>query len=73
MVGRYLREDATVVDKSANRDAAEADAVIALLATDDAGAGALADGALVGDRNLQRRIDRFRSGAGEEHAIEFCA
>jgi hypothetical protein len=36
VIGRDLREDPAVVDEAANRDAAEADAVIALLAADDA-------------------------------------
>ena len=67
---RQLREDAAVVDEAADRNAAEADAVIAALAPDQAGPRALADGALIGDRDLESRIDRFRTRAGEEHPLE---
>ena len=64
------REGAAVVDDAAHRDAAEADAVIAALAPDQPGAGALADRPLVGQRDLQRGVDRFRARAGEEHPVE---
>ena len=64
------REGAAVVDHAADRHAAEADAVIAALAADQAGAGRLAGGAMIGQRDLQRGIDRFRTGIGEEDAIE---
>ena len=67
---RQQREDAAVVDDAAHRDAAEADAVIAALAPDQLGARALADGALVGERDLQGGVDGFGAGAGEEHPVE---
>ena len=67
---RQLRKDAAVGHDAADRNAAEADAVIAALAADEPGARALADGALVGEGDLQRGIDRFRAGAGEEHPVE---
>ena len=53
------REGAAVVDHAADRHAAEADAVIAALAADQPGAGRLAGGAMIGQRDLQRGIDRF--------------
>ena len=64
------REGAAVVDHAADRHAAEADAVIAALAADQAGPRPLSDGALIGQRDLQRGIDRFRAGIGEEDAVE---
>ena len=44
--------------------------MIALLTADNSGTGALADGALVGDRDLESGVHGFRSGSGEEDAIE---
>src|SRR5690606_36363265 len=61
MIGGNLREDAAIIDKATDRNAAETDAVIAFFATQNHGAGALADGALIGDGNLQRGVDRFRT------------
>ncbi len=68
--GQLGGERAAVVDHAADRHAAEADAVIAALAADQARARALADGALIGQRDLQRGIDRLRTGIGEEDAVE---
>ena len=56
-----LRKDASVVDHSADRNAAEADAVVAALPADQARSCPLSDRALIGERNLQRRVDRFRT------------
>ena len=64
------RKRAAVVDHAADRHAAEADAVIAALAADQAGARRLAGGALIGERDLQRGVDRFRTRIGEEDAVE---
>ncbi|MNQ54777.1 hypothetical protein D3C85_688510 [compost metagenome] len=50
-------EAAPVVLKPPHRNAAEADAVIALLPTDQAGALGLPLGLLIGQGDLQRRID----------------
>ena len=66
-----LRENTTVVDEAAHGDAAETDAMITALTTDQPAAGALADGALIGNGDLQRRIDRFRSGARIEDTVQF--
>ncbi|MNP17830.1 hypothetical protein D3C76_1102740 [compost metagenome] len=63
-------EGLAVVDHAAHRDAAEADAVVAQLAADQAGARALADGALVGEGDLQGGVRRFRAGVGEEHLVQ---
>ena len=64
------RKRAAVVDHAADRHAAEADAVIAALAADQAGAGRLAGGAMIGERDLQRGIDRLGARVGEEDAVE---
>ncbi|MEY9923331.1 hypothetical protein ABIF99_009646 [Bradyrhizobium japonicum] len=64
------REGAAVGDHAADRGAAEADAVIAALAADQAGAARLAVGAVIGERDLQRGVDRLGAGVGEEDAVE---
>jgi hypothetical protein len=64
------RKGSAVRHHAADRHAAEADAVIAALAADQARPRPLADGALVGQRDLQRGVDRFRTRIGEEDAIE---
>ena len=68
--GQMGRKRAAVRHHAADRHAAEADAVIAALAADQARPRALSDGALIGQRDLQRGIDRFRAGIGEEDAVE---
>ena len=68
--GRCVAKRAAVVDHAADRHAAEADAVIAALAADQAGARRLPGGAMIGQRDLQRGIDRFRTRIGEEDAVE---
>src|SRR5690606_32891247 len=70
IASRQLREDAAVGNDAANRDTAESDAVIAAFAADQARTRALSDGALVGDGDLQRRVDRFGTGIGIEDAVE---
>ena len=52
---------------SAHRNAAETHAVVALLSPDQAHPLPLAAHPMPGNRNLQRRIDRLRTGIGEEH------
>ena len=59
--GEQRAEMFSVGDHAADRDAAEIDAVIAALAADQAGAAALALHALIGERDLQRRLDRLRA------------
>ena len=64
------RERAAVRHHAADRHAAEADAVIAALAADQARPRPLSDGALVGERDLQRGVDRLGARIGEEDAVE---
>ena len=64
------REGAAVRHHAADRHAAEADAVIAALAADQARPRSLSDGALIGQRDLQRGVDRLGAGIGEEDAVE---
>src|SRR5579863_4517068 len=68
--GQERAEEFAVVDDAADRDAAEADPVIAALAADEPRARALAADIMVGERDLERGVDGFRAGAAEEHAIE---
>ena len=68
--GQQAAEDLAVGDDAADRDAAEADAVIAALAADQPRARALAASAVVGERDLQRGIDRLGAGVGEEDVVE---
>ena len=68
--GQQRAEEFAVVDNAANRNAAEADAVIAALAADQAGARAFAADVVVGERNLERGVDRLRAGIAEKHAVE---
>ena len=70
--GQHVAELLAVGDHAADRDAAEADAVIAALAADEAGARALAPGLVVGERDLQRRVDRLGAGIGEERVVEIA-
>lgn len=44
--------------------------MIGLGAPDEADAAALAAGAMVGARDLQSGVDRFRAEIGEEHMVE---
>ena len=68
--GQQRAEEFAVADDAADRDAAEADAVIAALAADQARARAFAADVVIGERDLERGVDRLRSGIAEEHMIE---
>ena len=68
--GQQRAEELAVADNAADRDAAEADAVIAALASDQARARAFAADVVIGERDLERGVDRLRSGIAEEHMIE---
>ena len=71
MVGTgQRRKNPAVVKDAANRNAPETDTVIAALPPDKPGARALSDGALIGERDLHRGIDRFRTRSGEENTIK---
>ena len=68
--GQQRAEEFAVVDDAADRDAAEADTVVAALAPDQAGAPAFAAHVVVGERDLERGVDRLRARIAEEHVIE---
>src|SRR5262245_33059029 len=59
-----------VVHPAAHRGAAEADAMIAALAADQARARALPARTLPGERDLERRIDRLGAGVAVEGVVE---
>jgi hypothetical protein len=68
--GQHGAEHLAVAHHAADRDAAEVDAVVAALAADQPGALALAAGAVVGQRDLQRGVDRLGAGVGEEDLVQ---
>src|ERR1700691_4718995 len=68
--GQERAEEFAVVDKAADRNAAEADAMITALAADQAGPAALPADVVVGERDLERGVDRLRARIAEEHPIE---
>src|SRR5262249_58125472 len=68
--GEHRAEEFAVVDHAADGDAAEADAVIAALASDQPRARALAAYVVIGERDLERGVDRLRARIAEEHMIE---
>ena len=63
-------EPFAIVDHAAHGDAAEADAVIAALTADEARARAFAAGAMIGERDLERAVDRLRAGVAVESVVE---
>ena len=70
--GEQRAEQLAVVDDAADRDAAEADAVIAALAADQPHARGLAAHVVKRQRDLERGVDRLRAGIAEEHMIEIA-
>ncbi len=70
--GEQRAEILAVVDHAADRNAAEADAVIAALAADEALARALAPHVVIGERDLERRVAGLRAGIAVEHVIEIA-
>jgi hypothetical protein len=68
--GEQRPELLAVAADTAHRHAAEIDPVIAALAADEARARPLPDGALIGERNLERGFDRFRAGIGEKDVVD---
>ena len=68
--GQQRTEQLAVADNAADRDAAKADAVIAALAPDQAGARSFAADGVIGERDLERGVHRFGAGVAEEHMIE---
>ena len=65
-----LAEHLAVRDDATDGDAAEVNAVVALLAADEPGLRALTLRAPVRARHLERRVRGFRARANEEHVIE---
>ena len=63
-------EHLTIVGDAADRRAAEIDAVIAALAADQPGLCSIALGPVIGERDLERGLDRFGARVGEEHMVE---
>ena len=59
-----------VVDHAANRNAAEANAVIGALAADEALARAIAPHVVIGERDLERRVAGLGARIAVEHVIE---
>ena len=51
-------------------DTPEVDAVIAALAADEAHLAGVAPGSVIGERDLERGVDRLRAGVGKEHVVE---
>src|SRR5258705_8895624 len=68
--GKQGAEQFAVVDDAADRDAAEADPVIAALAPDQPGARPFSAHRLPGERDLERGVDRLRTRIAEEHVVE---
>ena len=68
--GDQRAEHLAVADDAADRDAAEADAVIAALAADQPHARGVAAHVVKGERDLERGVDRLRAGIAEEHVVE---
>ena len=70
--GHQRAELLAVRHDAADGDAAEADAVIAALAPDQAHARALVPNFVIGERNFQRGVDRLRAGIAEEDMIKIA-
>ena len=71
-VAEQVAELPPVVGDAADRQAAETDAVIAARPADQHGALRLARRLVIGQRNLQRGIDRFGPRVDEEHVVEIA-
>src|SRR3569832_658999 len=59
-------------EDAAHGNTAETDTVIATLATDEARTRGLTASAVVRKSDLERRVDRIRTGVCEEHVVETC-
>ncbi len=69
-VGQEVAVGDAVLGDAAHRHAAEADAVIGALASDEANARGIAAGPMIRERYLERRVDRFGARVAEEHVVE---
>src|SRR6266536_2427963 len=65
--GEQRSEEFAVVDHAADRNPAETDAVIAAFTPDQAGARAFAAHVVIGERDLERGVDRLRARITEKH------
>ncbi len=70
--GEEGTEEFAVVDHAADRNAAEADAVIAALAADQALARAGPAHIVVGERDLERRVGGLGARIAEEGVVEIA-
>ena len=68
--GDERAEHAPVRSDAADRRAAEVRPMVSALAADEARLAAVAPGAMVGERQLQCRVDRLRTRVGEEDMVE---
>jgi hypothetical protein len=68
--GQERAEQFAVGDDTADRNATEADAVIAALAADQPRARALAAHIMISERDFERGVGRLRAGIAEEYAVE---
>ena len=67
--GQADAERLAVLDHAGDRDAAEVDAVIGAVAADQADALALAARPVVGERDLERGVDRLGARVAEEDVV----
>ncbi len=67
---QHRAEPLAIVHHAAHGDAAEADTVIAALAADETRACALAVGAVIGERDLERRVHRLGTRVAIEGVVE---
>ena len=70
--GQRRAELAPVVDHARQRDAAEIDAVVGTLARDEHRPSRVAVRLVIGERDLHRRVDRFRARIGEKDVVEIA-
>ena len=68
--GKQRPERLAIVHHAADRDATETNAVIGLLAADQPLALSFAASPVIGECDLERRVDGFGPGVGEEDMVE---
>ena len=68
--GEQRAELLAVVDDAADGNAAESDAVIPALPSNQPHARGVAAHVVIGERDLERGVDRFRTGVAEKYVIE---
>jgi len=70
--GQRGAEHLAVCHDAADRNAAEPNAVIAALAPDQPHARGFAAHIVIGERDLERGVDRFGARIAEEHVVEIA-